>query len=169
MWGGYYYGSTAIDLPQAYPGIPATTTDEPAHRAHAKRDPHLRSLASVTGYNIEATDGGIGHIESFLVDDESWDIRYLVGDTRNWWFGRHVLLSPTSVHEFRWDEHKVILNLTCYKIKSSPPWEATRFLDRTYEALLQAHYNWPASAPTVEHAVLAPLPAVAPEHERALS
>jgi hypothetical protein len=73
-----------------------------------------------------------------------WDVRYLVADTSNWWFGRHVLLSPASVGEISWDTRQVRLNLTGYKIKGSPPWDPTGLLDRAYERLLHAYYDWPA-------------------------
>lgn len=83
-------------------------------------DPHLRSLAAVTGYKIQASDGAMGHLESFLIDVESWDIRYLIANTRDWWFGRQVLLSPASVREILWEQHELRLNLTGNKIKGSP-------------------------------------------------
>ena len=44
-------------------------------------DPNLRSMAAVNGYHVEATDGSIGHIENFVIDDVSWDVRYLIVDT----------------------------------------------------------------------------------------
>ena len=40
-------------------------------------DPHLRSTIEVSGYHIQAADGGIGHVEDFIIDDETWAIRYL--------------------------------------------------------------------------------------------
>jgi uncharacterized protein YrrD len=152
LWGGAYYGGNAIAQPVAAPHFDATDVVPGLRGAHLPGDPHLRSLAEVTGYNIHATDGAIGHVESFLIDDESWDIRYLVADTRNWWFGQHVLLSPAAVQAIAWDLHKVDLNLTCYKIKGSPPWDATSLLDRAYEQILQAYYEWPTR-------LLAPKPA----------
>ena len=33
--------------------------------------------AIITGYHIHATDGEIGHVEDFMVDDENWAIRFL--------------------------------------------------------------------------------------------
>jgi len=62
-------------------------------------DPRLRSIAAVTGYRLHATDGEIGHVEDFLVDDASWNIRFIRVDTRNWWPGERVLISPRSVRE----------------------------------------------------------------------
>jgi hypothetical protein len=157
LWGGSAYGTAAGAVPAVG-----------AEGAHGSPDPHLRSLAEVTGYTIEATDGDMGHVESFLIDDQSWDIRYLLADTKTWWFGRHVLLSPAAVTEIKWDEHRLRLNLTGYKIKGSPPYDATSLLDRAYEQLLQAYYEWPArllpakhAAPDAAQAAKTPPPAVA--------
>ena len=32
---------------------------------------HLRSMKEVTGYTIQATDSEIGHVDDFIIDDES--------------------------------------------------------------------------------------------------
>ena len=58
-------------------------------------DSHLRSTGAVTGYHIEAEDGEIGHVAGFVVDDETWAIRYIEVLTKNWWPGKKVLVSPT--------------------------------------------------------------------------
>jgi PRC-barrel domain len=153
LGGAAYYDRNGFGLPLTGPG--AGATDSSAGPA----DPHLRSLAEVTSYHIEATDGAIGHVECFLIDDESWDIRYLVVDTANWWFGRHVLLAPSAVQEIDWGRHRLHLNLTCYKIKGSPPWDPTGLLDRAYEKLLRAYYGWPDTYLTPVHKALPVAPA----------
>jgi hypothetical protein len=45
-------------------------------------DPHLRSIAAVIGYNISASDGEIGNVEDFLLEDADWSIPYLVSTRR---------------------------------------------------------------------------------------
>ena len=47
------------------------------------QDTHFRSAREVMHYYIEATDGDIGHVEDFILDDETWEIRYMVIDTKN--------------------------------------------------------------------------------------
>jgi len=153
LWGGGYYGGNAIAKPMAAPSYDEAKVADALRGRHGPGDTHLRSLVEVTGYNIHATDGEIGHIESFLIEDEGWDIRYLVANTRNWWFGRHVLLSPSAVRTIAWDLHRVDLNLTCYKIKGSPPWDATGLLDRAYEQMLHAYYEWPATFFPAHHRI----------------
>lgn len=162
LWGGGYYGGNAIARPMAPPVYDGADVAAALRGDHGPGDKHLRSLAETTGYNIHASDGEMGHVESFLIDDQSWDIRYLVADTKNWWFGRHVLLSPASVREISWEQHKICLNLTCYKIKGSPPWDATGLLSRAYEKLLQAHYNWPEHFLPAHHVIDAPVQATPP-------
>lgn len=75
-------------------------------------DPHLRSTDSVQGRNIQALDGEIGHVEDFIIDDETWAIRYLVVDTRNWRSGKTVLVSLRWIERVSWSESKVFVNLS---------------------------------------------------------
>jgi hypothetical protein len=63
-------------------------------------DSHLRSTGAVTGYHIEAEDGEIGHVAGFIVDDETWAIRYIEVLTKNWWPGKKVLVSPAQYRTF---------------------------------------------------------------------
>ena len=51
-----------------------------------------RNINSLIGYHMQATDGKIGKIEDFYLDDETWTIRYLVVKTGNWLSGRKVLI-----------------------------------------------------------------------------
>jgi hypothetical protein len=104
-------------------------------------DPHLRSTNAVQGYNIQALDGEIGHVEDFLIDGETWAIRYLVVDTRNWWPGKKVLVSPQWIESVDWSESKVIVNLSREAIKNSPEYTEESLLTREYETGLYQHYK----------------------------
>ena len=106
-------------------------------------DPHLQSMTDITGCHVQAADGTIGHVENFLIDDAAWDIRYLVVDTRNWWFGQHVLLSPFAVQRVDWASHEIRTGLTREHIKASPPWDPAAVIDRAYQESLHDHYGWP--------------------------
>jgi len=74
-------------------------------------DAHLRSTHDVSGHHIQAADGEIGHVEDFIIDDETWSIRYLIIDTRNWWPGKKVLVSPQWIERVSWSKSKVFDNL----------------------------------------------------------
>jgi hypothetical protein len=105
-------------------------------------DPNLRSMAAVKGYHVEATDGAIGHIENFMIDDVSWDVRYLIIDTKNWWFGQHILISPYAVRQINWMEQNVRLDLSRDRVKNSPQWKPLDLIDKSYEERLHGYYGW---------------------------
>jgi len=107
------------------------------------KDPHLRGITEVTGYGIHATDGMIGHVENFLLEDDNWAIRYLVVDTKDWWFGQHVLISPYAVRGINLARCEVTLDLSRVRVKSSPPWTPLDLIDQAYEKRLHSHYAWP--------------------------
>jgi sporulation protein YlmC with PRC-barrel domain len=104
-------------------------------------DPHLRSTQKVSGYHIQATDGGIGHVEDFIIDDETWAIRYLVIDTHNWWAGKKVLISPKWIEKVSWSESKIFVNVVRETIKQAPEYTDAFLLTRDYETKLHRHYN----------------------------
>jgi len=112
------------------------------HREAKSRDnPHLRSSASVTGYHIQATDGDIGHVEDFLIDDQSWAIRYLIVDTSNWWAGTKVLVAPAWIDKVDWAGSKVHVSVTRAQIRNSPAYDSAHPVERSYEARLHGHYG----------------------------
>jgi hypothetical protein len=104
-------------------------------------DPHLRSTNAVSGYHIQAADGEIGHVDDFIVDDETWAIRYLAIDTRNWWPGKHILISPRWIESINWSESKVFVDLSRETIQHSPEYTEASLLTREYETGLHRHYN----------------------------
>ena len=108
---------------------------------HRDDDPHLRSCKEVIGYHIHATDGEVGHVDGFLVDDESWAIRYLVVNTSNWWLGHRVLIAPQWIGGVRWTDRSVTVDLSREAVKTSPPYDSSADLDRQREAGLYTHYE----------------------------
>ena len=111
------------------------------NRGEKAWDRHLRSTHAVSGYHIQALDGEIGHVEDFILDDETWAIRYLVVGTRNWWPGKRVLVSSQWIERVSWNESKVFINLDRETIKQSPEYTEESRLNRDYEIGLHRHYN----------------------------
>ncbi len=128
-----------------YPGALATAapTDRTAVAEQERGDLHLRSSDEVIGYHIQATDEEIGHVEDFLVDDETWQIRYMVVDTSNWWFGKKVLIAPTWIAGVSWAEQKVSVDLLKEAVKDSPQWDPSVPVTQAYEQRLYDHYGRP--------------------------
>jgi len=95
----------------------------------------------VSGHHIQAADGEIGHVDDFIIDDETWAIRYLIIDTGNWWPGKKVLISPQWIERVSWLESKVFVNLPSETIKQAPEYTEESLLTRDYETGLHRHYQ----------------------------
>lgn len=147
-WGGNYLGANSGAIAAPFSGPPYFRVELEGEAAEAESvahgaDPHLRSIAEVTGYHVHAVDGDIGHVENFIVGSATWAVRYLVIDTRNWWPGKHVLMSPYAVEEINWFDHQVRLKVTRDQVKASPPWNPLDLMDQAELKRLHAHYGWP--------------------------
>jgi hypothetical protein len=138
-WPGYWGGPYTWG-PNAYPMRGPGRWSE-ASRLDRNEDPHLRSTEAVTGRDIQAQDGDIGHVEDFVIDDETWAIRYLIVDTQNWWPGKKVLISTRWIERISWEESKVFINLTREAIKQSPEYTDHSLITRDHEIKLHRHYN----------------------------
>ncbi len=65
-------------------------------------------------------------------------------DTRNWWPGKRVLISPRSVLEIDWQEKMVTLNADRQKVKDSPAYDPAAVLDKAFVQQFHNHYGLPA-------------------------
>ncbi len=104
-------------------------------------DPNLRSMREVAGYSIHATDGHIGHVEDFIIDDEEWIVRYIVVDTRNWLPGRRVLISPEWVSRIDWRSNAVSIGHSRDEVRKSPHYDPNQPVNRQYELRLYDYYG----------------------------
>ena len=79
----------------------------------------LHKTSYMKGFHLLATDGEIGHVDDFLVD-EAWTVRYLVVDTSNWLGGRSVLVSPGAISDVDSPHRKLHVALSRDEIQRSP-------------------------------------------------
>jgi uncharacterized protein YrrD len=103
-------------------------------------NPHLRSTKEVTGYDMHATDGEIGKVEDFIVEDATWKIHFLVVKTGDWFSGINVLISPQSIKNVKWEEQKVTVNHSKDKMKNSPEFDVSQPIKDSYERSLNDYY-----------------------------
>jgi hypothetical protein len=135
---GIYGGGAIASSPAVEPGYRET---ERRVDARSSRDPHLRSVHAVTGYHIHADDGEIGHVEDFLVEEGDWSVHFLVVDTRKWWPGQKVLISPRSALKIDWVASQVNLAVSRQKVKDSPAYNPSMTVDRAYEKHYHSYYG----------------------------
>lgn len=131
----YYWAGPFTWGATAYPmlAVPPLETDRALQGATRRSlrdaehgDPHLRSADAVTGYYIHARDGEIGHVEDFVFDDGHWAITMMAVDTKNWWPGRHVLLSLDVVDRVSWEDRAVFVDADRAFIEQSSDFDADR-------------------------------------------
>jgi sporulation protein YlmC with PRC-barrel domain len=142
----HYWRGPNLWGPTSRPQLTAAADDQMIGKPHAKREEpgelHLRSAIRMIGYHTEATDGEIGRVEDFVIDEETWEIRYLVVDTCNWLPGKKVIISPRWIEHVNWANSTVYVNLCREAIKSGPEYRPDA-LNRQYEGELYDHYDRP--------------------------
>jgi sporulation protein YlmC with PRC-barrel domain len=137
-----YWGYGGLWGAGAYPSAIASRGQEPPHPTSEKpADVHLRSAKELAGYHIEASDDTVGHVSDFVVDDETWKVRYLVVRTSNWLPGKSVLIAPEWATNISWLDRRVHVEMTRDAIKRSPEWSATYPIQGAYEDELYRHYG----------------------------
>ena len=120
--------------------------DKPVSRQHDRAsrssgagrspDAHLRSVKELRGYHIQGLDAEIGHVVDFIVDEWTWEVRFFIVDTSNWWIGKKVLVAPSAVRKVSWGDRKVFVEMTRQAIKDSPAWDP-----RTLPQPRTAHFH----------------------------
>ena len=106
-------------------------------------DTSLRSADEVKGYDVGATDGDIGHVDDFIVEDASWAVRYIVVDLSRWLPSRKVLLSPSWIQSVDWPGKKVHVDVTREQVKNGPEYNPSEPVNREYEVVLYDYYGRP--------------------------
>jgi hypothetical protein len=145
LWPYYWEGEMAWGLTALPPQMPLGPVEK-TEDSNEEEDPeasHLRSVKEVHGYHIKARDGGIGHIEDYIVDDKTWTICYMVVDTRNWLPGRKVLMAPKWIQSLDCGRLTVEVNLMVEEVKGSPEYDPATPINREYEARLYDYYGRP--------------------------
>jgi hypothetical protein len=108
---------------------------------HRNDDPHLRSCNAVAGYHVHAIDGEIGHVAGFIVDDQTWAIRYIIIDTSNWWLGHKILIAPAWITGVHWTDQTVSVNLGRELIEAAPAYDPKMDWTREMDRSLYQHYG----------------------------
>ena len=87
-------------------------------------DERLDSVKTTSGYHIRARNGEIGHVDDFLIGQDSWRIRYLLVDTSNWIGGRSVIVSSDAVERVDKEDNQIYVAADRDAIKNAPELES---------------------------------------------
>jgi sporulation protein YlmC with PRC-barrel domain len=128
-WGSGFYGGGSLGVSMPFPVVDRKVIIEADKKEnHADDDIHLRSTETITGYHIHATDGEIGHVKDFIINDQTWQIMFIVVDTTNWFGGKKVLVPVTRVKKVEWADNLVFLDISKAAVGHSQPFEEEAYL-----------------------------------------
>jgi hypothetical protein len=91
----------------------------------------------LSGFSIEATDGGIGKVDEATYETSR---SYIVVDTGPWIFGKKVLLPAGVVQRVDLDSETVFVNRTKEEIKNAPEFDEMNYRDEAYRTRVGAYY-----------------------------
>lgn len=122
----YYWEGEVLPGMNTFPVLEPPLELQPDDQAVAinpqrkRPDTHLQSTQSVTGYHIQGSDGIIGHVSDFMVDDGSWTLQQIVIKTGHRFSGKEVQISVSNIDRISYEESTVFVNLTKATIEQSP-------------------------------------------------
>lgn len=96
----------------------------------------------ISGFSVEATDGGIGQIDQ---SSHETGAGYIVVDTGPWIFGKRVMIPAGAITDVDLDDQRVYLSLTKEQVKNSPLLDEDTPMDDDYRSQLGTYYEsiWP--------------------------
>jgi hypothetical protein len=114
-----------------------TTTDPWTYRDVDTLGVDMARGTELVGFDIEATDGGIGKI-----DEATYDVgaSYLVVDTGPWILGKKVMLPAGVIQRVDLDSQTVFVDRTKDEIKNSPEFDKDMYRDEAYRSRLGSYY-----------------------------
>jgi hypothetical protein len=86
-------------------------------------DLHLRATSYVTGFHVHGTDGELGYICNFVIDDRTWKVLNLVVGTGHLPEDKKVLVGVDHILQMQWNDSEVYLSETKAEIEKSVVFE----------------------------------------------
>ena len=141
-WNGYWtvqpgFNSELKPPGPTYPEIPAPVENITPEQG----DPHLQSAKSIVGAHVKAKDSSAGQVEDFLVDDETWFIRFVIVNTGDLLPGKKILIAPLWIEAVRPKESEIYIPINSEQIKASPEYDPAGPLAKEYLDQLEGHYD----------------------------
>jgi hypothetical protein len=92
----------------------------------------------LTGFSVEATDGGIGKVDEATHETSR---SYIVVDTGPWIFGKKVLLPASVIQRIDLDSETIFVNRTKDAIKNAPEFDEATYRDDAYRSQVGDYYS----------------------------
>ncbi len=153
QWPAYWSMSVGVTgVPTYIPPHLFPIQKKSVHDKDNEERSHLRSAKELFGYKVDATDGEVGSVTDFIIDDENWQIRYMVVDTENSELesDKQVLLALEWINNIQVANQKISIDLIQEAIKFSPAFDPNLPVNRQFEEVLYDYHGRPKYWQTVE-------------------
>ena len=99
--------------PESEPRLYVPAALVPAQRefpVQANDDPHRRDTIDLLGYQVWSADRRVGILSDFIMEPNSWHIKYLSVKVGDWVYHEERFVPTLSVQSISWGRHRVTLN-----------------------------------------------------------
>jgi len=98
--------------------------------------------SALKGYAIEASDGLMGTVKTFLFDDTTWRIRWLLIDTRNGLTGQQVVVHPPAIGTPNRERQHLPVWLSRARVGASPDFEQDQPVTMPMQSEPCGYHGW---------------------------
>jgi hypothetical protein len=98
--------------PDSEPGSCVPAALIPAQRefpVQENEDPHLRDTLNLLGYEVWSADRRVGILSDFIMEPNSWHIKYLCLKIGDWVYRGERFVQTVNVQSISWGRHRVTL------------------------------------------------------------
>lgn len=142
-WPAYWRMNTALP---GYPTLippPAFARQEETDNENDE-DSHLRSTKELIDYQVRAVEGEVGKVTDFIVEDEDWQLHYMLVDISKWLEeDKQILVALAWINDIDVSRDEIAIDLTQEAIKFSPPFDPDLAVNRQYEEVLYDYHGKP--------------------------
>jgi len=126
-WPAYWSagGVGGIGGVSGFPGIavPIMPAIHPVPEKYPRADLHLRSARATAGYQVDAIDGKMGSLSSFMVDGKTWTIHDLAIETGHWYAGKTILIPTRNVLRIGYEDSTVFIDFKAEDLRRTEKYE----------------------------------------------
>lgn len=101
------------------------------------------NFSDLRNCQILSLDGVIGRLDDLLIEENDWDVRYLVVCVQNAVPVQNVLLSTVAVQSCDVANRSILTTLSSQQVVDCPPLKEDQPVSRQYEEALVEHFGWP--------------------------
>jgi uncharacterized protein YrrD len=113
----------------------------PSRSRYRRRENKMRDLKTMIGSPVAAIDGELGSVRTFLFDDQSWKVGYLVVDVGNWLKRRDVVLPIVALEKPDWASGTCCARLTKDQVRNSPDFDTEKPVSRQQEIAMRDYFG----------------------------